>query len=273
MATHSIIGVFSARPDGATSVALGLAARLSANRRVLAVDLALDRPEIAPLLNLDESAGIQQLAWRSRLAPVNSADLAGHLQRSDRLAVLAASCLSPARRHEITDPFVDDLITAATPGFDHVVVDLGRVRPELPASLARATLLWVVTPSPLGLAALERSTAQLDAADCRWRTAARVVLNRVTGRSWRTAGRFIEREYGMEAVGQVPMAADFWEAVEATHSLRPLSEPVLEPAGYLRVNGTGALLTRRAFGQLAEALNGSADSGAAGPWRHMPWRR
>jgi Mrp family chromosome partitioning ATPase len=79
MSNHSIVGVLSARPDGATSVALGLAARLSAHRRVITIDLSLHRPEVAALLNLDESAGVHRLASRSRLAGVTGADLSGHL--------------------------------------------------------------------------------------------------------------------------------------------------------------------------------------------------
>jgi hypothetical protein len=131
----------------------------------------------------------------------------------------------------------------------------------------------VVAPTPLGLAALERSAGQLHALGCRWRDGARIVLNRVTGRSWRGVDRFIEREYGMEVAGRVPLAPDFWQAVEVTHSLRALAVPVPEPERFVRAHGSGAAITRRALGQLASTLAGDRASGAVRSWRHQPWRR
>jgi Mrp family chromosome partitioning ATPase len=254
MATPSIISVFSARPDGATSVALGLAARLSASRRVLAVDLSLDRPEVAPLLNLDESAGLNQLASRSRLTAVTASELDAHVQWRDGIGVLVGTWRLPGQHEEVTGRFIEDLLTAATVGFDHIVIDLGRPRADLPPAIASGVLLWVATPTPLGLAALDRASSRLESTGCEWRRSAKVVLNRLTGRSWRGADRFIEREYGMEVVGRVPMASDFWESVEVTHSLRALCVPMPETARFLRAYGSGALLTRRALGQLGDVL-------------------
>jgi MinD superfamily P-loop ATPase len=255
MGEHPITSVFSARPDGATSVALGLAARLSEDRRVLAVDLSLERPEVAPLLNLDESSGMYQLACRSRLAAVSLGELDAHVQWRDGIAVLAATWLLPEQRQEITDRFIDDLMVAAASGFDHVVVDLGRPRPNLPSSIGNGTLLWVTAPTPLGLAALDRSIGQLELLGWGWRSAARVVLNRVSGRSWRGVDRFIEREYRMEVAGQLPLAPEFWESVETTHSLQALRVPMPEPARFLRAHGSDALITRRALGQLKDVLS------------------
>lgn len=56
------IGVFSARADGATTIAVGMAAVLSARARTLLIDLNLDSPEIAPLLDLDASRNVFHLA-------------------------------------------------------------------------------------------------------------------------------------------------------------------------------------------------------------------
>jgi MinD superfamily P-loop ATPase len=254
MGEPSVISVFSARPDGATAVALGLAARLSTGGRVLAVDLSLERPEIAPLLNLDESAGAYQLACRSRLTAVTADELGAHVQWCQGISVLVGTWLLPEQREEINDRFVDDVVAAAAAGFDHVVIDMGRPRANLPSSVANGTLLWVVTPTPLGLAALDRAIAQLDVLGCDWRRSARVVLNRATGHSWRGVDRFIERQYGMSVVGQVPTAPGFWEAVETTHSLWALRVPVFDVARYLREHGTDALITRRALARLTEAL-------------------
>ncbi len=46
----SSIAVVSARPDGATCLAAGLAAAFSADTRSLLIDLNLERPELAALL-------------------------------------------------------------------------------------------------------------------------------------------------------------------------------------------------------------------------------
>jgi len=54
--------VFSARADGATTIAVGMAAVLSARARTLLIDLNLDSPEIAPLLDLDASQNVFHLA-------------------------------------------------------------------------------------------------------------------------------------------------------------------------------------------------------------------
>jgi hypothetical protein len=253
MDTLSIIGVVSARPDGATSVAIGLAAVLSADRRVLVVD-ASDRPEVAPLLNLDESAGLHQLARRSRLAAVSVAELGVHAQWRDGLAVLAGTFLPPEQRLEITDQFIDELIAAAAVGFDHVVVDLGRPRASLPSSIARGNLLWVVAPTPLGLVALERSVGQLGLLDRDWWSSTGVVLNCIPARAWHGVDRFIEREYRTRVIGRLPAAPGLWESVEVSHSLDALCDPITELARHRRAHETEVLLTRRALNQLRRAL-------------------
>ena len=57
------LGIFSARADGATTVAVGLAACLSARARTLLVDLNFDCPEVAPLLDTGCSKTIYHLAY------------------------------------------------------------------------------------------------------------------------------------------------------------------------------------------------------------------
>jgi len=56
------VGVFSARADGATSIAIGLAAVLAARARTLLIDLNLDNPEVATILDLDPEIGIFDLS-------------------------------------------------------------------------------------------------------------------------------------------------------------------------------------------------------------------
>jgi len=149
------VGVFSARADGATSVAIGLAAVLAATARTLLIDLNLENPEVATILDLDPEVGIFDLAYKAQLAPVDRDELEQHCGFRDRIAVVPGI----TRRddvHRISAHFISGLLDAASRRFEHVVIDLGR----LPSSLAEATgpgrLLWVVTPTPRGTAALER---------------------------------------------------------------------------------------------------------------------
>jgi Mrp family chromosome partitioning ATPase len=250
----SVTGVLSARPDGATSLAVGLATSLSEAHQVLLVDLCVERPEVATLLDVDGSPNVYQLAYQSRLGVVRPDDLQTHVQWHDGLAVLAGSWTSPQHREEISDPFIDGLLETAVQGFEHVVLDLGRPRASLPPALKSSTLVWVVTPSPLGLAALDSQMSQLDAAGCEWIASARVVLNRVSDRGWRGAGRFIEREYGMEVTGELPLAPEFWLAVEQSHSLRALRVPIPDRRRFVRAYGTDAWLFRQAIDKLVETL-------------------
>ena len=58
------LGVYSARADGATSTAIGLAAVLAARARTLLIDLNLDNPEVATILDKTEGA-IKSLQHRA----------------------------------------------------------------------------------------------------------------------------------------------------------------------------------------------------------------
>jgi len=69
------VGVFSARADGATTIAVGLAACLSAQGRTLLIDLNLDSPEVAPLLDVGSSRTLYHLAYNAQLAPVSAEEL------------------------------------------------------------------------------------------------------------------------------------------------------------------------------------------------------
>ena len=250
----AVISVISARPDGSTSLALALATSLSEAHQVLLIDLNLERPEVATLLDVDGSPNVFQLAYQSRLGVVRPEDLQAHVQWHDGVGVLAGSWTSPWQREEIGVPFIDGLLETAALGFDHVVLDLGRPSATLPPAVQASTIVWVVTPSPLGLAALDSSMSELDAVGCEWTASAKVVLNRVSDRGWRSAGRFIEREYGMEVAGEVPLAPDFWLAVELSHSLRALRVPIPDRKRFIRAYGTDAWLVRQAIDRLAETL-------------------
>ena len=127
------VGVFSARADGATTVAIGLAAVLAARARTLLIDLNLDNPEVATILDLDPEVGIFDLAYKAQLAPVDRDELEQHCGFRDRIAVVPGI----TRRDDvdrITAHFLSGLLDAASRRFEHVVIDLGR----LPSSLATA---------------------------------------------------------------------------------------------------------------------------------------
>jgi MinD superfamily P-loop ATPase len=251
---RSLVGVFSARPDGATSIAVGLAAVLSPGARVLLMDLCREGPEVAPLLDVEDSPNVYELSFLARLAPVSPSDLEAHVQWHEGVGVLAGAWPEPGQREEITDLFVEGLVSTATSRFDHVIVDLGRPRPTLPSALAAGALVWVVTPSPLGMAAFDRAAASLKAQGTAWLPSARVVLNRVSEQSWRDVERFIELEYGMPVVARLPLADDCWRRLEAKHSLAPFHVPMPDRGRYQRTYGGGAWQVRQALEELARML-------------------
>src|ERR1700738_3186788 len=114
------LGIFSARADGATTVAVGLAACLSARARTLLVDLNLDCPEVAPLLDVGCSRTVYHLAYNAQLAPVSREALEEHIGWRDRLAVLAG-ITHPEHAERITDHFLSGLLDAASRSFEFVV--------------------------------------------------------------------------------------------------------------------------------------------------------
>src|SRR5258708_24186507 len=119
------VGVFSARADGATSVAIGLAAVLAARARTLLIDLNLENPEVATILDLDPEVGIFDLAYKAQLAPVDRDELEQHCGFRDRVSVVPGI----TRRdevHPITDHYIFRLLEAAPRRLDHITISTGR---------------------------------------------------------------------------------------------------------------------------------------------------
>ncbi len=252
-AVPSPITVVSARPDGASSIAAATAAVLSQAGRTLLVDLNLDRPEQAVLLDLDDSPNLFHLAYRSKLGPASSAELEDHLQWRDGIAVLPGIARSDDAV-EVTDAFIDGLVATAARSYEHVVLDAGRPRLSLPSSLTAGVILWVIAPSPLGLAALDKAAGALEEAQSPWLARARVILNRVSERSLTGVERFVEREHGLRPAGQIPAASDFWADVELSHSLRALTVPMPTGDRYVKAYGGAALAVRRAIESMLDSL-------------------
>lgn len=250
---QSIIGVISARPDGGTSLACGLAASLAATRRVLLIDLCYDRSDVPVLLDIEEPSGLDQLVHQLRLAPISPDELEAQVHWHEGMGILAGSWLPPAQP-EVRGQLVDGLLSAATDRFEQLVVDIGRPRLILPSHLMSAVLVWVATPGPLGIAALDASVNALAHLGCAWQPSARAVLNRVSDRTWRGVDRLIEHEYGMAVAGQIPEAPRFWQALEYQHSLRALNVPMPDRRRFERAYGTDTLVTRDALSALAETL-------------------
>jgi len=254
-APQSPITVMSARPDGATTIAAGIAAVLSRTGRTLLIDLNLDRPELAALLDVDEAPNLFHLAYRSKLGPASTDELEDHLQWRDGIGVLPGIARSDDAV-EVSEPFIDGLVATAVRSFEHIVIDTGRPRPALPASLADGTLLWAMTPSPLGLAALDRTVRGLEEAQCAWLARARVIVNRESANSLAGVERFLEREQRLGTAGRVPLAPDYWGAVELTHSIRALTVPMPAADRYAKAYGDSAFAVRRAIEALIDSLAG-----------------
>jgi MinD-like ATPase involved in chromosome partitioning or flagellar assembly len=246
--------VCSARPDGSSTVAIGLGAVAAIDRRVVVIDRNLERPEQATLLDLDESPNLHDLAYGARLAPVNPDDIEASVQWRDGVGVLPGIA-DPSQADEITDHFLHALLASAAVRFDQVIVDLGGPPSRLPSLEVESVHLWVVSPSPLGLAALDKSLRRLEASGATWWRGAAVALNKVARLSFRDVDRVLERRYGMHVVGELPWAADYWRTVEATHSVRALSVPLPDGRRYKRTYGAEALSTREALQTLASNLS------------------
>lgn len=248
-----VLSVLSARPDGATTVAIGLAAALAHERRVLVVDCAFERSEQAAQLDLEDRPGLYELAYRSRLAPVGADELEAHVQWRDAVGVVAG-ITSPAHREEITDHFLDALLATATANFDCVLIDVGRVAPTLPMPLLMGRLLWVVDPTPLGMWALDRAFRRLESEAIDWRCSVEIVLNQVEELRFPHLDRFIAHKYGLRVSGELPWAPGYWRRVAWRHSVRALSSPLPDGDRFRRAYGIEAERTRRAFRRLARAV-------------------
>ena len=249
------LGVYSARADGATSTAIGLAAVLAARARTLLIDLNLDNPEVATILDLDPEVGIFDLAYKAQLAPVDRDELEQHAGFRDRMAVLPGiKHRDDARR--ITGHFMSGLLVAASRRFEHVVIDLGRQPSSLGDAMGSVRLLWVVTPSPRGTAALERRNWEGERQGEDWLKKASIVVNRHNERAFAGFGRYAGEEYGLSTAGILPDAPDYWSHVDLHHSVEALNVAEVHTADprYEKQHGSQALATRRAFEVLAESL-------------------
>jgi len=246
-------GIVSARPDGATAVAAALAALLSAGSRTLLCDLNLERAEIAPLLDLDDSRSVYQLAYAAQLAPVTAEELEAHVSWHEGMAILPGPS-EPGQADLISDHFLHSLLETATRRFDSVVLDVGRVRADVPAALSENSVLWVVAPSRLGLAAFDRTWRRLADEGAIWPAAARVVLNRVGRHSLASVPSFLDRNYGIQVLGELPDVPGFWQEVESTRSLQALSAQIPEQDRFKGAYGEEAVRLRAALQSLAQKL-------------------
>src|ERR1700682_570734 len=104
-----LIAIVSARSDGATSLALGLAAVIGTRHRTVLVDLNLHSAEIAPFLNGDESKTVSHLAYNAQLAAITEIELRQPLQWQDGFAVLPG-ITDPRQAGQITTLFIGHLI-------------------------------------------------------------------------------------------------------------------------------------------------------------------
>lgn len=257
MPTTRLVAITSARPDGATSVAAALAAYFSAGARTLLIDLNLERPELAPLLDLPETQTVYHLAYGAQLAPVSGEELEQTVAWQEGLAVLPGI----AQAHEaveIKELFLGSLMEAAAQRFDHLVLDLGRTRSPLPAASRELSLLWVLSPTRLGLAAFERAWRQLRSEEASWLGSVRVVLNQVGPHSLHGVSRFLERDYGIEVIGELPYVPSFWQQVELTRTLQALKVEIADRETFSRTYGEEADQFRMALSELGQKLVESA---------------
>jgi hypothetical protein len=257
-----VISVVSAHAAGATSIAVALAAVLARDGRVLLVDLNPELAQVAAMLDLDDGTNVYHFAHGARLEPVTAAMVDDHVRWHEGVAVLPGAA-DPEQARQVRDHFVNGLLDAASARFPWAVIDLGRVRPELPRAATGGAVLWVVTPSPLGLAAFDRRFQQMRAAEAPWMSRAQAVVNQEAEDSLTGVAEFIGREYGLPVVGSVPYEPGFWRGVELSHTLQAFIADVRDDGSFVSWFGRSALRTRRALEAVARRLETSAERAAA----------
>ena len=255
-----LIAIVSARSDGATSLALGLAAVLGARHRTVLVDLNRDNAEIATFLNADESKTVYHLAYNAQLAAITEIELREHLQWQDGFAVLPGTT-DQRQAGQITPLFIGNLLQVLRKEFEVVLVDGGRLRQSLPSALSAGRVLWVVAPRPLGLAAFERAYRAVEEVTHPTLNL-QVVLNRVSPQSLADVATFVRSEYGLPVLGEVPDCPNFWSRAELAHSVRGLSTPIVDRQRALRAYGEEAVPMRAALEGLVERITEPAVSAA-----------
>ena len=255
-----LIAIVSARSDGASSLALGLAAVMGARHRTVLVDLNRDNAEVATFLNADESKTVYHLAYNAQLAAITEIELREHLQWHDGFAVLPG-ITDPRQAGQITPLFIGNLLQILRKEFEVVLVDGGRLRQSLPSALGAGSVLWVVAPRPLGLGAFERAYRAVEEVTHPTLNL-QVVLNRVSPQSLADVATFVRSEYGLPVLGEVPDCPNFWSRAELAHSVRGLSTPIVDRPRALRAYGEEAIPMRAALEALVERITEPAVSAA-----------
>jgi pilus assembly protein CpaE len=255
-----LIAIVSARSDGATSLALGLAAVLGARHRTVLVDLNRDNAEIATFLNADESKTVYHLAYNAQLAAITEIDLREHLQWQDGFAVLPG-ITDQRQAEQITPLFVGNLLKVLRKEFEVVLVDGGRLRLSLESAISAGSVLWVVAPRPLGLGAFERAYRAVEEVTHPTLNL-QVVLNRVSAQSLAAVATFVRSEYGLPVLGELPDCPNFWSRAEVAHSVRGLSTPIVDRQRAVRAYGEEAVPMRAALEGLVERITEPAASAA-----------
>jgi Flp pilus assembly CpaE family ATPase len=252
-----VAAVVSAHAAGATSVAAGLAGVLARDGRALLVDLNPEMAQIAALLDLDDKTNVYHLAHGARLEPVSAAMLEDHVRWHEGLAVLPGVADQEQAR-QVRDHFLNGLLDAASARFPWIVMDLGRVRPDLPRMATSGAVVWAVTPSPLGLAAFDRRFQQMRAAEVSWLDRVHVIVNQEAEDSLAGVAEFVAREYGVPVLGTVPYEPGFWRGVELSHTLQAFIAEVRDEGRFVSWFGRPALRTRRALEAVVRSLEASA---------------
>ncbi len=252
-----VITIISARAEGATTLSLGLAAVLGARGRTALVDLNLESGDLATFLDLDESKTVYHLAYNAQLAPVGDEDLRQHLQWHDGFAVLTG-ITHPQHRKQVQSHFLGGLIDVLGAQFESVLIDGGRLQGSMPPELTAGSVVWVLVPRPLGMAAFDRTYRALEDVNAPWLHKAQVVLNRVSSQTLAEVASFIRAEYGLTVLGEVADCPEFWSQAELAHSLRALSGPIFDRRRFVRAYGEGARRMRTDLELLAERLTAAA---------------
>lgn len=207
------------------------------------------------MLDLDPEVGILDLAYKAQLAPVDRDELEQHTGYRDRIAVLPGV----NRRDDVgrvTAHFLTGLLDAASRRYEHVVIDLGRMPTLLAAAADEVQLLWVVTPTPRGTAALERRCSEAEREGEAWLKRPALVVNRHSERAFVGFERYAAGEYELTTAGTLPEAPDYWMRVDLQHSVEAMNiaDAHASDPRYEKHYGPQAIATRRAFEALAESL-------------------
>jgi Flp pilus assembly CpaE family ATPase len=271
-----ILALTSARPEGATSLAIGLAALLSGGQKTLLIDLNPTRPEIAPLLNVNDDANVYDFAYRAQLGPVSPSELDALLGWQDGLAVLPG-IVHPDQAKVVNSQTTAFLLAAAAALFDHVVVDLGRARSDLPGLTDGTCILWVLAPTRLGLASFDRNLERIRPPGAPWLDGRYAVINQVESRSLPQVPEFLYRQHGIPTAGVVPYEPEFWLDLGQYGALAALRSEVGRESEYTRMFGRPALHILRALNELIQriaALTAEQEreekSNGATPTRRIP---